>query len=260
MPTEREWEHDRERFVAWWQQRPAEQRVRTVADDRSALWSPLARQFAELGRDLFAAPTLAGALQRIIDAVPPAVLGTDLAAISLRGPGGLATLASTDHARAAELDALQRQHGQGPVADATASDGTGLSSSPDLTDGAHWPDFAPAAAERGVRSVLAVGVFPVHDDHRAGALATYSREPRGLAAADPNVAVVLAAFAATAVSSTRAATADELHRATAGEPLRSCVAVERAIDLLTRKRHLPPDDVYDVLRHASAQLRASRSV
>jgi hypothetical protein len=260
LPTEREWEHDRDRFVTWWQQRPAEQRLRTVADDRSALWSPLARQFAELGRDLFAAPTLAGTLQRLVEAARFALLGTDLAALSLRGPDGLATLASTDDARAADLDALQREHEQGPVVDATAADGTGLSATPDLTDGAHWPRFAPAAADRGVRGVLAVGAFPVHDERRAAALSIYSREPRGLAAADPDVAVVLAAFAATAVSSTGATTAEEIHRATSREPLRSCVAVERAVDLLTRKRHLPPDDVYDVLRHASAQLRASRSV
>ena len=259
MPTEREWEHDRDRFVEWWQQRPAEQRLRAVADDRSTLWSPLARQFAELGRDLFAAPTLAGALQRVVDAVVHAVLGTDFAAVSLRGPGGIATLASTDE-RAVELDALQHQHGQGPIADAVSAGGTGLSGNPDLATGEHWPEFGPAAAERGVRGVLAIAVFPGPDEQRAGALTSYSREPRGLAAADPNVAVVLASFAATALASTRASTVGELRRATAGEPLRSGVAVERAIDLLTRKRHLPPGDVYDVLRHASAQLRTSRAV
>lgn len=253
MPSEQEWQRDKQRFVAWWQ-RPTGEQARSVADDRSGLWSPLARQFADLGRDLLAATSAVEVLRRVVGAAADTVLGTDLASVTLRGSQGLETVVRTDP-RADGLDELQTRHGQGPAVDATDPEGTGLCLSADTT--VDWPDFGPGAAGSGVRSALSVGIFP--DSSRAAALTTCSREPRGLAAANPDVAVVLAAFAAAALASTRATTGAQLRRTTLTEPLRSSVAVERAIDLLTRKRHLPPEDVYDVLRNASAQLRTSRA-
>ncbi len=256
--TDSETERDKQRFVAWCAERPAHRGMfpPQVADDRASLWSPLVRQFAEIGRDLFVGGTVAEVLRRLVSVAAEATLGAEIASIALRHrKGSLRTVGCTDESARA-LDELQERFREGPFHLATRSDGTGMASSANLADESSWPAFGPRAAEKGVRSVLCAGVFPRRGGGVA-ALSVYSPEPRGLAAANPDVGLVLASYAATALAGTDASTEDELGRARLQEPLRSKDALERAADVLIRRRYLSPEDTYDVLRWASGQLLTS---
>jgi hypothetical protein len=253
-----DWKHDKQLFVSRLRQRSSAHsggtKTRPVADDRSSIWSPLARQFADMGRELFAAGSPADVLQRVITVAMAVVPGIGLASITMRRGGGkLHTPAYSDRL-AIVLDKLQNLSREGPFAQATRRDGTGMASSSDLARERCWPRFGPRAAEQGMRSVVSVGVFPAAAPRRVGALNFYTTEPRGLAAVDPDAVLVLASYAATALSVTDAVTETELANAEATAPMRSNFAMERAAYVLTEKRYLPPEDVYDVLRGASERL------
>lgn len=258
MATDSESERDKQRFVSWCAERAAHHGKfpPQVADDRASLWSPLVRQFAEIGRDLFVGDNALDVLQRVVSVAAEATLGAELASITLRCRNGiLRTVVCTDTSARA-LDELQARFREGPFNLATRSDGTGMASSANLADESSWPEFGRHAAEKGVRSVLCAGVFPPRGSG-VGALNAYSREPRGLAAANPDVGLILASYAATALAGTDASTEDELRQVHLREPLRSIDALERAADVLIRRRYLSPEDAYDVLRRASGQLLTS---
>lgn len=255
MVIDSETERDKQRFASWCAELSGDrgQFPPRVADDRASLWSPLVRQFADIGRDLFVGGTVGEVLQRLVFAAAEATLGAELASITLRQrEGSLSTVSCTDECARA-LDELQDRFREGPFKHATRPGGTGVASSADLADESSWPKFGPRAAEEGVRSVLCAGVFPRRDGG-VGALSVYSREPRGLAAANPDVGVVLAAYAATALAGTEASKAGELGQVQLQEPLRSLDALERAAEVLVRRRYLSAEDAYDVLRRASGQL------
>ncbi len=251
MATDLDWEKDKERFVSRLSGRGSAN-VRQVADDRTGLWSPLVQHFADLGRDLFAASSIAEVLRGVVTVAVRVVPGTELAGIALRvSDGRIWTPASTARSLTS-LDQWQESCGEGPFELATRQGGTGMAMSADLANELTWPGFAPGAVEQGVRSVLSAGVFP--SGRRSGALSLYSSQPRGLAAADPDVVLILASYAATALSASTAETDAELAAADPGIPLRSTDVVAVASDVLLEKRYLPPEDVYDVLRRACTHL------
>lgn len=121
-----------------------------------------------------------------------------------------------------------------------------MASSPNLAEKPAWPEFGPHAAKEGVRSVSCAGMFE-SEGSGTGAVSVYSREPRGLAAARPDIGLLLASYAATALAGTEAASEEELARFRIQEPLRSFNALERAAHVLIRKRHLTAEDACDVL-------------
>ncbi|QUH03000.1 GAF domain-containing protein [Saccharopolyspora erythraea] len=246
---------DRRRFARHFGERDSgTARWPQVADTREQLWSPLARQFADLGRDLFAVGSVAGVLQLVVDVAAVTVPGAAMAGLTVREAGGnLSTAAQTD-AKVGELDALQQESAEGPVADATRADGTGLSYSTDVAVEPSWDRFGEQAARHGVRSVLAAGVFLATGTDRHAALTVCSTEPRGLAAADPDVVLVLAAHGAVALD---AVGEQDPEHAAIGEPLRSSDVITRAADVLIGKRGLEPEDAYDVLWRASLSLAES---
>ncbi|GAA4833809.1 GAF domain-containing protein [Saccharopolyspora rosea] len=251
MAADRMWEQDREWFVQHFGDRTTRDTSR-VADDRSRIWSPLARDFADVARDLFVGRTVADLLDRVAAATTDVVTGAAFAAVTLRGPDGtLHTPAATDP-RAATLDRIQQGCADGPLRRATSPSGTGMAGSPDLTKDQQWPEFSPLAVAHGVRGVLAAGLFP--PGRRRGALTAYTTEPRGLAAADPDVLLVLGSFAVTALSATEAVTAEDLADVVVTGPLRTNDAICRAAEVLLDKRRLSAEDAYDVLSRAARDL------
>lgn len=256
MATEidRDWARDKERFVEHFRRQGPGSRGTRVADDRARIWSPLARQFAELGRDLLGARTVEEVVRRVVAVALEVVPGAGLASVTLRlADGHLATPSCTDE-RAVLLDELQDVHNKGPFEVATRRAGTGMSGSPDVLNEPTWSEFGARAAKVGVRSVMSIGMFPTRGKGRLGTLNLYATEPRGLAAADPEVVLVLASHAATALGTVNAATERGLLDAPVTVPLRSSDVIERATEVLLEKRHLSPEEVYDVLRRSSANL------
>jgi ANTAR domain/GAF domain len=215
---------------------------------------PLANEFVQLAASLAAEPTVHGVLRRVVEAARRVVPGADLVSITLRSPGGYTTPVETDEL-ASRLDEIQYHLDEGPCVEATRTAGVGLTFSADLGGHSEYPRFGRAAASLGVHSVLAVGLFPHGGDApRMGALNIYSHEIGGLDELDRDIALVLAAHAATALAATMACSAAELEAAQLRQALTSRDVIGQAKGILMERRRISADEAFDVLRRASQAL------
>lgn len=239
MATENDWAGDRYAFVEG------------LEGASSGL---LAGQFVRLAERLLEASTVHEVLTRVVDAGRAVVAGADLVSVTMRDSDGrFHTPVGTD-SLASRLDELQYRLDEGPCVEATRTPGLGLVASADLAAGAEFPAWGPAAARAGVRSVLAVGLFPGGEIPRLGALNLYSFAPDGFTATDPDIALVLAAHASTALVGTKAVTAAELEAAQLKEALASRDVIGQAKGILMERRGISAAEAFDVLRSASQSL------
>ncbi|WP_098961165.1 ANTAR domain-containing protein [Pseudonocardia sp. N23] len=239
MVTENDWANDRYAFVE---------------GREGASTGLLAGQFVSLAERLLEATTVHEVLTRVVHAGKAVIAGADLVSVTMRSPeGGFHTPVETD-ALATRLDELQYSLDEGPCVEATRTPGLGLVASADLRSGAQFPKWGPAAAGAGARSVLAVGLFPAGETPRLGALNFYSFAVDGFAAADPDVALVLAAHASTALAATKATTAAELEVAQIKQALASRDVIGQAKGILMERRGISAAEAFDVLRSASQSL------
>jgi GAF domain-containing protein len=215
---------------------------------------PLASEFEALARSLFEATTVSGVLARVVDVTHKVVPGADLVSVTLATTNGDHMTPAHTEQLAADLDRLQYDLGEGPSLEATHNPGAGQATSYDLGEGREWPSFGPAAADMGVRSVLATGMFPDGQPPRLGALNCYSHEAHGLDAADHNIALLLAAHASTALAATQAVSAAELETVHLMKALESRDVIGQAKGILMQRRNIDADQAFDILRKASQSL------
>lgn len=213
----------------------------------------VAAEFLALAAALMDATTVRGVLVRVVEAAKAVVPGADLVSVTLRTAAGFHTPAETDPL-ATRLDEIQYRLDDGPCVDATRKAGLGLTFCSDLASSTRFGAFGPAAAELGVHSVLAVGLFPDGDGPRMGALNVYSRKVAGLDELDRDLTLVLAAHASTALAATMAATSSELEGAQLRQALQSRDVIGQAKGILMERRGISADEAFDVLRTASQSL------
>ncbi len=239
MAEDRRWREERERFVN---------------DDQEAL-GPLAEQFLSLGEALSIVDGGLGVvdvLERIVQAAR-AVVGADVVSVTLRHDGGFTTPVETDPI-ASKADAFQYEYDEGPCVEATVEDGLGYTASSDLRRDTRWTRFGPAAADLGLHSVFATGMFPRDARPRMGALNYYSRTPGGLDRADKDAALVFATHAAVALRGAQAVEAAELRATQLAEAVRSRDVIGQAKGILMERRGLTADEAFDTLRRTSQDL------
>ncbi len=219
-----------------------------------AALGPLAREVVRLAEHLADADTVQGVLQQVVDSAGRAVPGADLVSVTMRAPDGFRTPVWTDPL-AYRLDEAQYRLDEGPCVAATRTPGPGLASSADLGAGVEFPAFGPVAADLGVHSVLAVGLFP-HGGAtaRMGALNVYSRSRGGLDGFARDVAAILAAHASTALDATRAGTAAGREAAQLREAIDSRDLIGQAKGILMERHGIGADEAFDTLRRASQGL------
>jgi hypothetical protein len=214
----------------------------------------VATEFVELARALLDATTVSEVLDRIVQAARAVVRGADMVSVTVRAPDGrFHTPVETDEL-ATRLDGLQYDLDEGPCVEATRTPGPGLVGSSDLARGAEFPEWGPKAAEAGVRSVFAVGMFPDGAEPRLGALNFYSFSVAGLDGIDRDTAMLLAAHASTALAATEAHSAHAIKAAQLQEALRSRDVIGQAKGILMERRGITEDEAFDVLRVASQSL------
>jgi GAF domain-containing protein len=229
---------------------PASDRAAEIAEAAG----PLALEFVEVARLLAGETNVQGVLRRIVETAARVVPGADLVSVTLRSPSGYTTPVETD-ALATRLDQVQYELDEGPCVEATRTAGLGVTFCADLGGGSEYPRFGRAAAAMGVHSVLAVGLFPHGGDTpRMGALNLYSRQVGGLDERDRDIALVLAAHAATALSATVACTAAELEAVQLRQALSTRDVIGQAKGILMERRKISADEAFDVLRRASQSL------
>ncbi len=124
-----------------------------------------------IARTLQAEPDVDATLAAIVAAAVDHIDGAEYAGISLIERGHpIRTVAPTAEI-VATIDAVQYRTGQGPCLDAIAEHHVYRTG--DLTAEDRWPAFTPAAAETGIRSMLAYRLFVT--DTTLGSLNLYSR-------------------------------------------------------------------------------------
>jgi hypothetical protein len=193
-------------------------------------------------------------LDRVVRAGLHVVSGADMVSVTLRSQDRRFHTPVETSPLATQLDALQYQFDEGPCVEATRTPGLGVMQCDDVGRSADFPIWGPAAAAAGVRSVLAVGLFPAGDPPRMGALNFYSFEPGGLDGADRDVALVLAAHASTALVATQGNTALEVEAAQLRTALESRDVIGQAKGILMQRRGIDADEAFEVLRLASQSL------
>ncbi len=227
----------------------------SVQDERgSGGMGPVAAEFVTLARRLLAAGTVYEVLEHVVSAGLAVVEGADMVSVTVRGPEGRFHTPVDSAPLALTLDELQYRFGEGPCIEAARTPGPDVIASADLRSGSEFPRWGPAAAEAGVRSVLALGLIPAGDEPRAAALNFYSFDVGGLDKSDRDVAIVLAAHASTALATTRASTAKDIKLAHLEEALRSRDVIGQAKGILMERRGIAEDEAFDVLRTASQSL------
>jgi len=216
----------------------------TVVDPVSALTV----DFSQTARTLFAVGTVDDILARVLDLAKATVEGCDYAGVVLMDGDTMLTPAHSDPF-VADLDGIQQRYGQGPSLDAIARNVTFYAA--DLAEETRWPLFGPAAAGRGIRSMLALPLFA---DGTMGGLNLYAHYPRAFNVIDQARGLLLAALAALAFTSARAHEADERREANLHAALATREVIGQAQGILIERERITADQAFDILRRASQHL------
>lgn len=227
----------------------------TGEESEQALYQSLAGRLMALSAALAGADSVAAVLQRVVDATLAVVPGADFVSVTLRSVDGrFHTPVATD-SLAEEIDKLQYRYGQGPCVECARPGGPGYAHSPDVLVDAQWPQFGPAAAVLGVRSVLAVQLLPDATPPRmSGALNIFSQHPGGLAVGEKNTALLLASCATVALARTETVTRAELQSAHLLKALESRDIIGQAKGILMQRRGITADAAFEILRQTSQDL------
>ncbi len=216
----------------------------------------LADQFARLTRTLLDADSVAGVLSRVAYAALDVVPGADLVSVTLRSQDGRFHTPVSTEPMAVELDELQYAAGHGPCVDSARKSGPAYARSGDLAVEPAWPDFGPAAAVRGYRSVLSTALMPdAEPPHLSGALNIYSHHHDAFAGdTAPDRALLLATHASLALAGTRAVARAELEHEHLRHALDTRDVIGQAKGILMHRRGLSADEAFDLLRRSSQEL------
>lgn len=211
-------------------------------------------EFVKLASTLLDAPTVHDVLERIARATLKVVSGADVVSVSLRRPDGMLDTPATTDPVGVRLDKLQNQLDEGPCLDASRLPGAAITSSRDLPAGEEFPNWGPAAGELGIRSALAVAMFPAQEPPRIGSLNLYSWHRDAFADTDRDAALVLAAHASTAVTASLAAGRGEAEITHLKEAIRSRDVIGQAKGILMERRGVSAEAAFEILRSASQSL------
>ena len=207
----------------------------------------LERNLAGMARQLFAPGSVAGSLQLTVDLAVATVEGCDAAGIFVLR-GDRVTTAAASHPLVVELDELQVSSNEGPCLDVVAEGGSLYAV--DLIDDERWPRFGPAAAEAGVRSVLALRL----SDRPVSVLNLYARLPAAFGATDRAKGLIFATLAGIALDAAGERADDEQRVANLHEALQTRELIGLAQGILIERERITADQAFDVLRRASQHL------
>ena len=203
----------------------------------------LERALAQLA-DLRTAPvTVEAAFGRIVESAD-ALFQVDGSALMLVDRDQALRNMAVSHLRAALLEELQAEHGEGPCVDAYDDKQTVWAD--DLGREERWPAFSPAAASRGLAAILASPI--PYSDEAVGVVAVFASEPHPWTDAEREAIVAFTDLAAMLILNAMAArergrTALELQGA-----LDSRVVIEQAKGVLVGRHGLTPRQAFERLR------------
>jgi GAF domain-containing protein len=207
----------------------------------------LESSFSHVAVTLFAAGTVKGTLQSIVDLAHHAVDGCEAAGILLE-EGGRVITAAASSTLVDVVDRLQIGAREGPCLDASTS--KSMFYAADLMDDQRWPTFAPLAVAAGVRSVLAYPLLAT----RPSALNLYAPLPTAFGATDRAQALLFATLAGLALDSAELRASEERRSGNLIEALRTRELIGQAQGILMERERITGVQAFDVLRRASQHM------
>jgi GAF domain-containing protein len=223
---------------------PADGDQTSQADPLAALTANL----SETARILFSARGVHDTLEQVVAVAVHTIEGCDFAGLFLLEGGVVVTPVHTDQV-VEEIDALQRESGQGPCLDAIAQ--RVMVYGEDIESDDRWPDFGPAAAGRGIRSALAL---PLTTNGTTGAINLYARYPAAFGVVDRAKGVILASLASVALNAAHSFEDEERRIENLHSALSSREVIGQAQGILMERERIAADQAFDVLRRASQYL------
>jgi GAF domain-containing protein len=198
----------------------------------------------------YSAGNLDEALRRIVLATHR-LFAVDGAGLMLLDPDQLLRNVAVSDSRVDHLEELQIQHGDGPCVDAFEE--KTLVDAADLADENRWPLFSPAAAERGLRAVLASPI--PYNQHAIGVVAIFSAKarpwtPEGELALTTFTDLAALCVANTMASEERGELAEQLQRA-----LDARVVIEQAKGALVAREGLSEREAFERMRRQARSQR-----
>jgi small nuclear ribonucleoprotein (snRNP)-like protein len=207
----------------------------------------LESSFSQVAVTLFAAGTVRGTLQSIVDLAHHAVDGCEAAGILLE-EGGRVLTAAASSTLVDVVDRLQIDAGEGPCLDASSS--RLMFYAADLIDDQRWPIFGPLAVAAGIRSVLA---YPLSAS-RPSALNLYAPLPTAFGATDRAQALLFATLGGLALDSAEERASEEKRAGNFTEALRTRELIGQAQGILMERERITGVQAFDVLRRASQHM------
>jgi GAF domain-containing protein len=205
----------------------------------------LTANFSETARILFSAGGVNNTLAQIVAVAVQTIEGCDFAGLFLVQGEAIVTPVQTDPI-VGIIDALQHQFGEGPCLDAIAQ--RIMVYGDDLNVDARWPNFGPQAAEKGLRSALAL---PLTAGPALGAVNLYAAYPAAFGVVDRAKAVILASLASAALAAAHLFEDEERRIDNLHSALSSREIIGQAQGILMERERIAADQAFDVLRRAS---------
>ena len=209
------------------------------------------RQALDQLADLRTTPvTVEEALDRVVGAAD-ALFGVDGTTLMLVDRDQvLRNLAASD-LRAALLEELQAEHGEGPCVD--AFDDKQPVSADDLAREARWPAFAPDAARRHLLAVLASPI--PYSEQAVGVVAVFAAEPHPWTEAEREAIVAFTDLVALLILNAMEATERGRLAAELQVALDSRVVIEQAKGVLVGRHGLTTRQAFERLRRQARDQR-----
>jgi GAF domain-containing protein len=211
-------------------------------------FSALTSNLSETALILFSAGSVHNTLEQVVAVAVHTIEGCDYAGLFLLEEGVVVTPVHTDPI-VDEIDAMQRDSSQGPCLDAIAH--RVMVYGEDLQSDDRWPQFGPLAAERNIRSVLAL---PLTTNGAAGAVNLYARYPSAFGVVDRAKGVILASLASVALTAAHSLEDEERRIENLHSALSSREIIGQAQGILMERERIAADQAFDVLRRASQYL------
>jgi hypothetical protein len=174
--------------------------------------------------------------------------GCDHASLMLRRNGRIQTVAASDDV-ARQIDAMERELGEGPCLDAMDQSEPDQHMCTDLTTGSKWPGLAAKIlAESDVKGMAGFRIR--QDGHKVGALNVFSDTAGALSEHSLEQAIMLTAFASVAMAALdRGEEATTLRRG-----LQSNREIGKAIGLLMAMHDIDDDQAFQMLSKVSQEM------
>jgi GAF domain-containing protein len=208
------------------------------------------RALAQLAELRTSPVTVEAALQRIVESAD-ALFQVDGTAIMLVDRDQVLRNLAVSDPRAARLEELHAEHGEGPCVD--AFDDKQAVSSDDLGEEGRWPAFSPAAVKRGLVAVLASPI--PYTTEAVGVVAVFDSDPHPWTEPEREAIVAFTELAAMLVLNAmeaheRGRLAGQLQGA-----LDSRVAIEQAKGVLVGRHGLTTRQAFERLRRMARDQR-----